>query len=417
VGRPELGVQFMGVSRLGSEASCLPPLSSGRAARVGRAKVVESPPGHEPVRDGKGPARELGSERNKFIVVPHGWPYARGGAVAMTLSRGPEPRRPPTASGWGGILACLGAGGAAISGLRSPRWRSILATTIVVTTCAGLVSGCGSKQASGHRTTTTVRPTVSSATSSRAAVTPSSGPKTTSTGSTIGSIPTPATSGAGATTTTAPAAPPTAAPSTLSPSVTAGTVVPWSPTSPDTLVGATGNPADWPAAQAEPPSLAGAYSTNMMKVIVTLIAYEDWVWSHPDPALVANYMTPGSSAFAREVQSIQKLATTNWHSNPEPTEIDWLRIMDPPRVAMFHRGRAVMVGGHNVYMPAYVNVVLNDPSGQFLNNHGRVMRQWPASGKHAFSVALAQGASGQWRIANINPIEMSALVQRLDGGA
>jgi len=405
VGRPELGVQFMGVSRLGSEASCLPPLSSGRAARVGRAKVVESPPGHEPVRDGKGPARELGSERNKFIVVPHGWPYARGGAVAMTLSRGPEPRRPPTASGWGGILACLGAGGAAISGLRSPRWRSILATTIVVTTCAGLVSGCGSKQASGHRTTTTVRPTVSSATSSRAAVTPSSGPKTTSTGSTIGSIPTPATSGAGATTTTAPAAPPTAAPSTLSPSVTAGTVVPWSPTSPDTLVGATGNPADWPAAQAEPPSLAGAYSTNMMKVIVTLIAYEDWVWSHPDPALVANYMLPGGNAYKGELASVAQLAREGWHADPSPTEIDWLAVTVPPKRLLLVNGKLGVIGRHPAYKPSVLTVVINQKVGTFLDSTGKVEAHSTGKfGKVAFSETLIQGQDARWRIYDVNRI-------------
>ena len=59
------------------------------------------------------------------------------------------------------------------------------------------------------------------------------------------------------------------------------------PTTPRTVMGG-GNAATWPAARPFPPSLAGAYSTNLKTAFIALVNYSDWVGSHPNPNLVKN---------------------------------------------------------------------------------------------------------------------------------
>ena len=184
--------------------------------------------------------------------------------------------------------------------------------------------------------------------------------------------------------------------SSIAPSVTAGTAVPWSPTSPDTLVGASGNPADWPAARPEPPSLAGAYSSNMMTVFLTLVRYQDWVWSHPDPSLVRNYMMPGTAAYRNEEASISTFARRSLHADPSPTEIDWLAITGRPR-----RMLGKTLGGHPAYTPCAVTAVINQRVGTLLSPEGKPELRSPGGGRAAFSEVLDQGLDGRWRIAGI----------------
>jgi hypothetical protein len=183
--------------------------------------------------------------------------------------------------------------------------------------------------------------------------------------------------------------------------------VPWSPTSPDSLVGDSGNPAAWPAAQPTPPSLAGAYSTNMIKVIVTLVRYEDWVGSHPDPALVPNYMIKGGNAYASEVKLITWLQKRGWHTDPSPTEIDWASVTAEPRAMPLVNGEPAQIRGHRLYMPgAAVNVVLDLRVGELLNRTGQVVGHSSVTpGKAAFSEILAQGMDGRWRISSIYPLK------------
>ena len=89
---------------------------------------------------------------------------------------------------------------------------------------------------------------------------------------------------------------PTTAPSTAHSTVTLPTTSTAGPTTaaPSTTVqGPSGSPANYPAAKRTPPSLAGAYPTgtavDLITVFKAITTYEDWVWSHPNPALVANY--------------------------------------------------------------------------------------------------------------------------------
>ena len=138
-----------------------------------------------------------------------------------------------------------------------------------------------------------------------------------------------------------------ATPSTISPSVTAGTAVPWSPTSPKTLVGGNGDPKDWPAAGAKPPSLAGAYGDNMIRVIVTLSAYQDWLYAHPNPALVKNYVLFGSSAYPAVIERRQPARPKRLASGAGPREIEWAAVSLAPKRFVNRQGRqAAAAHGH-----------------------------------------------------------------------
>ncbi|MGH9107382.1 MAG: hypothetical protein ACRDZX_16460 [Acidimicrobiales bacterium] len=190
--------------------------------------------------------------------------------------------------------------------------------------------------------------------------------------------------------------------------MTAGTAVPWSPTSPDSLVGDSGNPADWPAAQAKPPSLAGAYGTNMIKAIVTLIRYEDWVWSHPNPTLVDNYMVPGGNVYSDELKVVTQLVRKGWHTDPSPSEIDWVGVTVLPAPLRLINGKIAYVNGHIAYKPASVNIVIRQRVDRYLNNQDQTVGHTPGGGKAAFSVTLNQGTDGQWKIVDIERLHVSA---------
>ena len=74
-------------------------------------------------------------------------------------------------------------------------------------------------------------------------------------------------------------------------------------------MGDNGDPKDWPAAQPKPPSLAGAYSDNMIKVIVHSCHYQDWVYAHPNPALVKNLRWRlVTSTYSQELAFVEHLA-------------------------------------------------------------------------------------------------------------
>ncbi|HTV12130.1 MAG TPA: hypothetical protein VME20_09730, partial [Acidimicrobiales bacterium] len=164
----------------------------------------------------------------------------------------------------------------------------------------------------------------------------------------------------------------------------------------------------WPAAQPTPPSLAGAYSTNMMKVLVTLITYEDWVWSHPNPALVANYMLPGGNAYEGELDSVTHLAHNGWHTDPSPTEIDWLAITVAPKQLLLINHKRAIINKRPAYTPATLTVVINQKPSSFMNRSGVVVaRSSGKIGKIAFSETLSQGSDAQWRIFDVyrlNPL-------------
>lgn len=357
---------------------------------LGRQEDVETAVPREPVTGGKGYA--VGSvdrpATSAFNGAEAASPTVRRGAVSV-LARAARRRR--------------GMGRQGSLGRSGGNTRRFMSGAVGVLGCAVIAGACGHTQPNAIRSTTsspasTTPPRSTVPTTSAPSTSSSSLPSTTST-PTTGS--TPPASVTPTSSKSKPSTPPTATPHPLSPSVTAGTAVPWSPTSPDSLVGDSGNPADWPAAQPKPPSLAGAYGTNMIKVIVTLITYEDWVWSHPNPALVANYMIAGGNAYKSELASVTSLARKGWHADPSPSEIDWIAISVPAKPLRLIDGKVARVNGRQAYMPATVDIVLNQKAGEYLDNKQRVVGHSAGGGRKPFAVTLTQGSDARWRIIDI----------------
>jgi hypothetical protein len=143
----------------------------------------------------------------------------------------------------------------------------------------------------------------------------------------------------------------------------------------------------------------------MIKVIVTLIRYEDWVWSHPRPSLVRNYMIAGGPTFTKELRGISRLARNGWHTDPSPTEIDWVAVTKTAKPVPAIDGKPAQLGGHQAYASASANIVLDQKAGAYLSSGGRVVGTWRGAGKRAFAVILAQGTDGRWRIAAIERLD------------
>ena len=145
---------------------------------------------------------------------------------------------------------------------------------------------------------------------------------------------------------------------------------------------------------------------------MTLITYEDWVWSHPNPALVANYMLPGTPTYTSERTAIAQLAAKAWHSSPIPSEIDWVGVTPSPKPEKFVAGRksGIMRLASTV---KYLNIVLNQNAGQFITSSGRVEERWPATGRAAFAVSLVRMTGREWRIATITHLDTSRGLGRI----
>lgn len=288
-------------------------------------------------------------------------------------------------------------------GLSMGRMWAIAAALIILALLAGVAvaAGGGHKSRSGSVSSTTRHSTTQPSTA------PTSSPRaTTSVAVTPTAVPT--------TTTPTTVRSPATTSSTLSPSVTAGTAVPWSPQSSNTLVGDSGNPKDWPGAQPNPPSLAGAYSDNMIKVVVTLYAYSDWLNAHPDPALVREIAIPGTSDYLTDISALRKLQEIHWHTSGEPREIDWIAVTRKPKQVIGVRGAPLIIGGHKRFTPAVITVVYSNKVEPIYNAQHQVVQHVDAARKAVLSLTIGQGTDGRWRFMASNvlhPPHLNELVR------
>jgi hypothetical protein len=173
-----------------------------------------------------------------------------------------------------------------------------------------------------------------------------------------------------------------------------------------TLQGPSGSPANYPAAKPTPPSLAGAYprgtTVDLITVLKTITAYGDWVASHPNPALVANYELHSGNAFAGETQFISQLQQLRLHATPTPTEIDYARVTLSPRPqAPLPSGQPRQLKGYQSFVGGIVTVVENNRPIAMLKADGQPSgHQFNPShlGPTAYSISLVQGSDGRFRI-------------------
>jgi hypothetical protein len=202
------------------------------------------------------------------------------------------------------------------------------------------------------------------------------------------------------------------APPTDPNTASSATTAPPSGSTTTTVLGPTGSPATYPAAQATPPSLAGAYPTgqtvNLMTVLKTLATYRDWVWSHPNPALVATYILPSSPDYANEVKTLTEFQRDRLHADPTPTEIMYVRVTEPS--APQHIGtKYLKLGNYQAFSGGLVVAVYDINPVPLLTASGKPSGQEfkPTQiGEIPSSISLSQGLDGRFRFAQtivLNP--------------
>ena len=105
-------------------------------------------------------------------------------------------------------------------------------------------------------------------------------------------------------------------------------------------MGDNGDPKDWPAAEPKPPSLAGAYSDNMLTVIVTLWPTKTGFTLTRIQPWLSNYVLFDEQRLIRRLKArSNELVQRDWHLGPAPTEIDWLAVSLAPPVPMLVHGK------------------------------------------------------------------------------
>lgn len=196
---------------------------------------------------------------------------------------------------------------------------------------------------------------------------------------------------------------------------TTKTAVPGSTT---TVQGPSGPPADYPAAQPTPPSLAGAYPTgttvDLVTVIKALNTYEDWVYSHPNPSLTKDYLWTTANTYTHEVQNLATLQQKGWHTDPTPTVIQWAKVALPPVLTPYQ------IDGHRLFRGGTITIVQDATGGTYLDTSGRVVGHLPADGLVAYSISLAQedtGAQspdGQFRIVAVRQLQPPGGISALE---
>ena len=190
-----------------------------------------------------------------------------------------------------------------------------------------------------------------------------------------------------------------------------------------TVQGPTGPPADYPAARPTPPSLAGAYPTgttvNLVTVIKTLTTYEDWVWSHPDPALVANYEVSTGNAYTDETRTIAEFQKEGLHASPTPAEIDFVKVTRQAIPQVSATAQPSKVGGYVRFLGGVITVVYNlKPIPMFLADDDASGQSFNPStpGPAAFVVSLIQAPDGQFLVNDSNQFSPAGGIAALEGG-
>ncbi|MGC8626242.1 MAG: hypothetical protein ACP5VR_01590 [Acidimicrobiales bacterium] len=148
-----------------------------------------------------------------------------------------------------------------------------------------------------------------------------------------------------------------------------------------------GNPAIWPAAKPYPPSLAGAYGTNLKKAFLSLLQYMDWAFAHPDPSLVANAVVPQANIYTEWVRVMEALVKRGWHECPKPTDIEFLKVVKTATAS--HR-----------FLDGTVDAVINGARAPYLNANDQVVAYQSGQRPYAISVVLGRAtATERFRIA------------------
>ncbi|HUZ44399.1 MAG TPA: hypothetical protein VMU63_08320, partial [Acidimicrobiales bacterium] len=150
------------------------------------------------------------------------------------------------------------------------------------------------------------------------------------------------------------------------------------------------------------PSLAGAYSDNLITAFRALYAYHNWLYEHPDASVVGRYAVAGSPAYVGELANIDYLIAHQAHFPTDPRgydgDLQFLKITLAPRAVVGSSGTQERIGGHLLFHSGLLTVVSLNLKAYLYGSNGAVLQPGQSAGYSASSYALAEGADGQWRI-------------------
>jgi len=148
------------------------------------------------------------------------------------------------------------------------------------------------------------------------------------------------------------------------------------------------------------PSLAGAYSDNLLVAFRALYAYHDWLYEHPNAILVANYAVPGSPAYKTELANVNYLAAHDAHAADDPRGLDgdisFIKVASAPKAVLGSDGKQVMRNGHPAFGGGIVTIVAKYIEDDLYGPSGEFIQPGQHPGTAAIDYSLVQGANGQW---------------------
>jgi hypothetical protein len=124
------------------------------------------------------------------------------------------------------------------------------------------------------------------------------------------------------------------------------------------------------------------------------------VWSHPNPAFVANYDLPSGNGYASDVKEITQLRQEDIHADPTPSEILFARVTLLPTPQPQVDGKPSLLDGYQWFHGGVLTAVYNVQVVPMLDANGQPSGQQfnPSTvGQVAYSISLAQGSDGQFR--------------------
>lgn len=148
------------------------------------------------------------------------------------------------------------------------------------------------------------------------------------------------------------------------------------------------------------PSLAGAYSDNLKTAFLALYAYHDWLYEHPNAALVANYSAPGSPAYKLELGNIEYLIAHHAHAANDPRGLDgdiqFVKVVVAPKAIVGPDGKQAMRDGHPAFQGGILTIVAQYVEDDLYGSTGKFIQAGQHPGTQAIDYSLVQGPTGQW---------------------
>ena len=149
------------------------------------------------------------------------------------------------------------------------------------------------------------------------------------------------------------------------------------------------------------PSLAGAYSDNLKTAFLALYAYHDWLYEHPNAALVSRYAVAGGPAYKVELYNIEYLIANHAHAPNDPRGLDgdiqFAKVTLVPKPITGPNGKQELRSGHPAFQGGIVTVVAKYLASNFYGSSGQYVQPGQQAGTSAISYSLIQGVDGQWR--------------------